>query len=103
MSLPLGSGMKEKWILDFPFWISLTSSEFKKYPEACLTQPHPRIPEGQSRNSTTTTTTTSSSKNNKPRSLDTDWTEEASPSGKGVRIALARLGPVSVTWGNSAD
>lgn len=98
VSLPLGSGMKEKWILDFPFWLSLTSPEFKKYPETSLAQPQPRIPEDQSRNPTT-----SRPKNIKPLSLDTDWAEVASSSGKGASMALARPVPHSFAWGNSAD
>lgn len=86
VSFPLGSGMKEKWILDFPLRLSLTSPEFKKYLEASLAQPQPRIPKDQSRNPTT-----SRPKNIKPLSLGTDWTEVASSSGKGVSMALARL------------
>ena len=94
VSLPLGSGMKEKWILDFPLWLSLTSPEFKKYPEASLAQPQPRIPKDQSRNPTT-----SRPKNIKPLSLDTDRTDVASSSGKGVGMALARLVPSLLSLG----
>lgn len=98
VSLPLGSGMKEKWILDFLFWLPLTSPEFKTYPETSLAQPRPRIPEDRSRNPTT-----SKPKNIKTLSLDTDWAEVASSSGKVVSMALARPVPPSFAWGNSAD
>lgn len=92
--------MKEKWILDFPLWLSLTSSEFKKHPEASLAQPQPRIPEDQSRDPKA-----SRPKNTKPLSLDTDWTELTSSSGKEASMALTRLVLTSFIWGggDSAD
>lgn len=92
--------MKEKWILDFPLWLPLTSSEFKKHPETSLAQPQPRIPEDQSRDPKT-----SRPKNTKPLSLDTDWTELTSSSGKEASMALTRLVLPSFIWGggDSAD
>lgn len=98
MSLPLGSGMKEKWILDFPLWLSLTSPEFKKHPEASLAQLQPRIPEDQSRDPKTSRPT-----HTKPLSPDTDWTELTSSSGKEASVALTRPVPPSFVWGDSAD
>lgn len=86
--------MKEKWILDFPLWLSLTSSEFKKHPEASLAQPQPRIPEDQSRDPKA-----SRPKHTKPLSLDTDWTELTSSSGKEASVALTRLVLTSFIWG----
>ena len=99
VSLPLGSGMKEKWILAFPLWLSLTSPESKKCPEASLALPQPRIPEDPSRNPTT-----SRPKNIRPLSLDTDLTEVASSSGKRAQHGTGQTGTTSsFTWGSSAD